>query len=40
MASKNTNIVSKKLVASYIHKQVKALKQYHAATIDNIKKKL
>ena len=34
MASKNTNIVSKTLVESYIRKQVKALKQSPAETID------
>ena len=36
MASKNTNIVSKTLVESYIRKQVKALKQSPAETIDTL----
>ena len=36
MASKNTNIVSKTLVESYIRKQVKALKQSPAETIDTV----
>ncbi len=40
MASKNTNIVSKTLVESYIRKQVKALKQYPAETIDTFTKQL
>ena len=40
MASKNTNIVSKTLVESYIRKQVKALKQSPAETIDTLTKQL
>ena len=40
MASKNTNIVSKTLVESYIRKQVKALKQSPTETIDTLTKQL
>lgn len=40
MASKNTNIISKTLVESYIRKQVKALKQSPTETIDTLTKQL
>ena len=40
MASKNTNIVSKTLVESYVRKQVKALKQSPTETINTLTKQL
>ena len=40
MAGKNTNIISKTLVESYVRKQVKALKQSPTETIDTLTKQL